>query len=335
MSLTEELNHKIDYKTKPQGSLGKLEDIARQIGVIQHSLTPELKNPCMLVFAADHGLTEEGISPFPKEVTQQMVLNFLNGGAAINVFCQQHNIALKVVDAGVDGDLPGHQNLIGAKIERGTRNMLHEPAMTKETCRKAMEKGKELVRQEAHNDCNVIGFGEMGIGNTSSAALLMHAFTGYRLEDCTGRGTGHDASGVDKKIAVLKNVAQKYSVTDPFEKLATFGGLEIAMMCGAMLEAYEQGMVLLIDGFIATATLLAAFHINNKSILTHCVFCHLSNEKGHALMLDYLKAEPLLHLNMRLGEGTGAAVAFPIIQSAVAFLNDMASFDEAGVSNKS
>lgn len=333
MPLKESLQQKIDNKTKPPGSLGKLETIAKQIGIIQHSLTPKLSHPAMLVFAADHGLSEEGVSPFPKEVTQQMVLNFLNGGAAINVFCDQHNIHLKVIDAGVDADLPEHPGLVHAKIARGTQNILKGPAMSRETCNQAIEKGKELVKEEARNGCNVIGFGEMGIGNTSSAALLMHAFTGHSFEDCTGKGTGLDDEGLDKKIAILKKAAAKYNVSDALDILSTFGGLEIAMMCGAMLEAYEQEMILLIDGFIATSAVLTAYHLNN-SLLAHCIFCHLSHEKGHALLLDYLEAEPLLHLNMRLGEGTGAAVAYPILESAVLFLNNMASFDEAGVSNK-
>lgn len=331
--MKEILQRKIDLKTKPPGSLGKLERIALKIGLIQNTLSPELKNPTHIVFAGDHGLSDEGVSPYPKEVTSQMVLNFLNGGAAINVFCRQNNINLKIVDAGVDYDFPAESNLIHAKIARGTKNILKEPAMSVELCQQALNKGKEIVSVEFESGCNIISFGEMGIGNTSAASLLLHKYTGHPIEKCTGRGTGHDDKGLKRKIAILKKASLKYKVTEPIDILATYGGLEIAMMCGAMLQAKSKGMTILIDGFISTSALLAAFKID-KSILDNCIFCHRSQEKGHKYLLEYLGAEVLVDLNMRLGEGTGAAVTYPIIKSAVLFLNEMASFEDAGVSNK-
>lgn len=328
-----DLQNKINNKTKPLGSLGQLEEIAIQIGSIQNTLTPELKNPTLLVFAADHGLTDEGISPFPKEVTFQMVMNFLNGGAAINVFCKQNNINLKVVDAGVDFDFPESKGLIHAKIAKGTKNSLKEAAMSATECEAAMLKGAELIKIEAKQGCNIIGFGEMGIGNTSAATLLMHKFTGLDMEICTGAGTGFDEKGIQRKKEILEQVAKKYTTSDPLETLAQVGGLEIAMMCGAMIEAKKQNMVILIDGFIATSAFLTAFKMD-VSIKDNAIFCHTSDENGHKHMLEYMHAKTVLNLGLRLGEGTGAAVAYPVIKSAVAFLNEMASFDDAGVSNQ-
>jgi len=331
--LKEELQRKIDLKTKPTGALGQLEDIALQIGLIQQSLSPKLEKPTLLVFAADHGLVDEGISLYPKEVTWQMVMNFVSGGAAINVFCKKNGINLKVVDAGVDYDFPATAPIIPAKIARGSRNIRKEPAMTLAECRQAMDKGAELVQAEAKTGCNVIGFGEMGIGNTSASSLLMHRFTGIPIETCTGSGTGMQGEGLSHKTRILKEVSQKYDPQTPLETLATFGGLEIAMMVGAMLEAYRLKMIILIDGFIATAAILTAKQFDNN-ILDNCIFCHTSQEQGHEKLLQFLGAEPVLNMRLRLGEGTGAAAAYPVIELAVAFLNEMASFEEAGVSNK-
>lgn len=333
MTLNEQLKHKIDFKTKPLGALGLLEDLALQIGLIQNTLTPQLKNPTLLVFAADHGLTAEGISPYPKEVTWQMVMNFVAGGAAINVFCRQNGFNLKVVDAGVDFEFPSGVPVVDAKIARGTRNMRHEPAMTASECASSVQKGRELVQAEAANGCNIIGFGEMGIGNTSASSLLMHRFLNVPIEECTGAGTGSHGEQLTRKMQILKEVSEKYDPKTPAETLATFGGLEIAMMVGAMLEAAEQRMILLIDGFIATAAALTAIEMN-AGVRKNCVFCHSSNERGHKLMLEKLDAKPMLQLDLRLGEGTGAALALPLVQAAVSFLNEMASFEAAGVMNK-
>ncbi|MCG8697532.1 MAG: nicotinate-nucleotide--dimethylbenzimidazole phosphoribosyltransferase [Bacteroidales bacterium] len=333
MNIEQELKKKIDLKTKPIGSLGKLEELALKIGKIQNTLSPSLKKPTMLVFAADHGLTAEGVSPFPKDVTYQMVMNFIGGGAAINVFCRQTDIKLKVVDAGVDYDFDSSLPLIHAKITHGTKNIMQEPAMSMEICQQAISKGREIVKKEHDGGCNVIGFGEMGIGNTSAAALLMHKYTGLPIEDCTGRGTGHDDEGLKRKTGILKKASVKYEVTDPLEILANYGGLEIAMMCGAILEAKKLGMLILVDGFISTSAVLAAMKMDS-SIPSNLIFTHVSEEKGHRLMLDYLKVNPVLNLGMRLGEGSGVAVTYPIIKSAVAFLNEMASFEDAGVSTQ-
>jgi len=333
MSIKTQLKQKIDLKTKPLGALGLLEDVALQIGLIQNTLTPQLKNPALLVFAADHGLTAEGISPFPKDVTWQMVMNFVAGGAAINVFCRQHGINLQVVDAGVDFDFPSGVPVVDAKVARGTRNMYVEPAMTAVECAAAIQKGRELVQAEVAKGCNIIGFGEMGIGNTSASSLLMHRFLGIPVEECTGSGTGMFGDQLSHKVKILKEVAEKYDPKTPAETLATFGGLEIAMMVGAMLEAAEQHMILLIDGFIATAAALTAIEMNAE-VRNNCVFCHSSNERGHKLMLEKMGAKPMLQLDLRLGEGTGAALALPLVQAAVNFLNEMASFEDAGVSNK-
>ncbi len=331
---TTELQHRIDRKTKPPGSLGRLETLALQIGRIQGTTSPQLQNPAMLVFAGDHGITAEGVSPYPSEVTAQMVLNFLGGGAAINVFCRQHGIVLKVVDAGVASDLPEHPELVQAKVRPGTRNFLHEPALTAEEVTTALERGAALVRELRDSGSNVIGFGEMGIGNTSVAAALMQRLTGIPIADCVGRGTGLDDAGLAKKCEVLGNALERHAkAREPLEVLATFGGCEIAMMTGAMLEAAQSGMLLLVDGFIATAAFLVAFQMHPE-ILDYAVFAHQSDEQGHRRLLEFLRAEPLLKLGMRLGEGTGAALALPLAQSAVAFLNEMSSFESAAVSDR-
>jgi nicotinate-nucleotide--dimethylbenzimidazole phosphoribosyltransferase len=331
--MKESIQKKIDLKTKPIGSLGKLEDVALKICTIQQTLSPELKEPTMLIFAGDHGLADEGVSPFPKEVTHQMVLNFLSDGAAISVFCKQNGLNLKVVDAGVDFDFSKELNLIHAKVGYGTKNILKEPAMSESTCTQAMNMGKEIIINEFQNGCNTVGFGEMGIGNTSSAALLMNKITGHSIEDCTGRGTGHDDEGLKKKTEILSKASNLYDPKTPLEILAVYGGYEIAMMVGAMLEAKEKNMVIMVDGFISTAAFIVA-HAMNKEIMENAIFCHVSKEKGHRLMHEYLNVEALVDLNMRLGEGSGAAVAFPVIKAGVSFMNEMASFEAAGVSNK-
>ena len=330
MDIETALRQKIDSRTKPVGSLGKLEEIAFKIGRIQQTVTPELHNPAILVFAADHGIADEGVSPCPKEITHQMVMNFVHGGAGINVFARQHGINLKIIDAGVDFDFPEGSGVINAKLGRGTHNMLHQPAMSIETCHRTIEKGAEFVRQEFEKGCNLIGFGEMGIGNTSPASLLLHKFAAIPLEECVGRGAGHDDRGVRHKCDVLQRVAEKYNPVTPLEILATFGGFEIAMMCGAVLEAKRLNMIIVADGFIASSAFLTAYEMQ-PNILENTLFSHSSDEKGHILMLRYLKGDPILHLNLRLGEGTGIALAYPLIQSALIFLNEMAGFEEAGV----
>ena len=334
-TLMPELKACIDNKTKPLGSLGHLENVALQIGLIQQSLVPRLFRPVILVFAGDHGIVEEGVSPFPQAVTQQMVHNFLAGGAGINVFARQNGIALRVVDAGVNhvfGPLP---DLIIAKVGMGTASFAKTQAMSVTQCKQALQRGAALARGEIDAGSNVIGFGEMGIGNTSSAAALMSVLCDLPLVQCVGRGAGHDDNGVRRKLATLDAAISFHQCTrdDPMQVLATFGGFEIAMMAGAMLGAAEKKTVLLIDGFIATAALLVASRIAPE-ILGYCIFSHCSDESGHALLLRNLKAEPVLNLGLRLGEGTGAALAYPLVQASVNFLNEMASFQSAKVSTR-
>ena len=334
-ALKSALQQKINLKTKPMGALGRLEDVALQFGLIQNSLSPQLNKPTMLVFAGDHGIAASGVSPYPQAVTAQMVLNFLGGGAAINVFAKQNNMALRVIDAGVNHQFEPHPNLINAKIENGTANFLHAPAMTSDQCEQALTLGASLAAKETQAGCNVLAFGEMGIANTSSASCLMSVLCGLSIDKCVGRGTGLDDAGLSKKIEILDQAIQLHALNaqDTMQVLATFGGFEIAMMAGAMLGAAQQNAVLLIDGFIATAALLVASKLQ-PNILQYCVFAHCSGEAGHRQLLAFLDANPLLDLGLRLGEGTGAALVLPLLQAAVNFLNDMASFESAGVSEK-
>lgn len=328
------LQHKIDTKTKPLGALGQLETLALQIGLIQQTTSPKLTEPHLMVFAADHGIATSGVSAYPQEVTHQMVLNFLAGGAAINVFAAQHDITLKVVDAGVNHSFENIQGLVNAKVAFGTESFLNGPAMTMAQCKQALAKGSDLVEEIAKTGCNVIGFGEMGIGNTSSASMLMHVVTGIPLQECIGAGTGLNSQGLKQKYEILSSaLSANGKPNNAYSTLATYGGFEVAMMCGAMLKAAELNMLVLVDGFIATSAFLMATEFN-ASAKEYAIFCHKSDEKGHALLLEFLEANPLLDLQMRLGEGTGCAMAYPIIQSAVNFLNEMASFESAGVSDK-
>ena len=328
------IKHKIDFKTKPLGALGQLEELATQICLVQNTLSPILREPAMLVFAADHGIAKDGVSAYPQEVTAQMVLNFLNGGAAINVFCRQHNISLKIIDAGVNFDFEKNEQLINAKINKGTRSFLTENAMSAAEVEQCLSKAKNIVDQLAASGCNIVGFGEMGIGNTSSASMIMSALCHLPVDDCVGRGTGLNNEQLSFKISILKEAQQNHTTpVDALETLAFFGGFEIAQMCGAMLAAYKNNMLLLVDGFIATAAYLCALSINNQ-IKTNAIFCHQSDEQGHKKMLELLGAKPILNFGLRLGEGTGCALAYPIVESAVNFINQMASFESAGVSNK-
>lgn len=326
---------KINQKTKPPGSLGKLEGIALQAGLVQNTLTPVVRKPAIIVFAGDHGIAAGGqVNPFPQAVTAQMVYNFLQGGAAINVFCRQHQLQLTVVDAGVNHEFAPHPQLKDRKMGMGTQNFLHMPAMSLDQCKLAMQAGAAEVTLLHNGGCNTIGFGEMGIGNTSSAALLMSHFTQIPVADCTGAGTGSNPQQLAQKRAILQQVMAKHaSPASPEQALATFGGFETAMICGAILQAAALQMLVVIDGFIVTAALLAAVHMQ-PAVKDYCIFAHCSEEKGHKAMLEYLGAAPLLQMDMRLGEGTGAALAIPLVQSAVAFLEEMASFNSAQVSNR-
>jgi len=336
-SLRETLQGRIDGKTKPIGALGRLEELALQIGLIQGTAHPRLTHPHIVVFAGDHGIAATGlVNPYPQAVTAQMVLNFIHGGAAINVLCRQHNIALKVVDAGVNFDFTTEDSLLHEKIAHGTRNYLEDDAMSRNEAIRAMDAGRAIVKNLHQEGCNCIGLGEMGIGNTSSAALIMSFVTGIPVEECCGRGTGVNDTQLETKISTLVKVHKKHAAAitaspDAITILQHIGGFEIAMMAGAYLQAAALNMVILVDGFITTAALLLAV-IEDEKVKDHCVYSHTSGEKGHLRMLKYLNARPLLDLGMRLGEGTGAAMAYPVLQSALAFLREMASFESAGVS---
>ena len=337
-AIATELQHKIDRKTKPLGALGRLEPLALQIGLVQQTLTPELRQPHIVVFAGDHGAARAGVSAYPQDVTWQMVENFLAGGAAINVFSRQMGLGLTVVDAGVNHDFGKRAGLIDAKIAPGTANYIEQPAMSAEQRNAALQRGREITHALADNGCNCVGFGEMGIGNTASASLLTHCLVGAEhgadLYTVTGRGTGLDDAGLIHKRALLKQALERGGrPTDPLAVLAEYGGLEIAMMAGAMLGAAERRMLVLIDGFIVTSALLVA-HAIDPNVLPYCVFAHRSQEPGHGIQLDHLGVEPLMSLDLRLGEGTGAALAWPLVQSAASFLNEMASFESAGVSDQ-
>ena len=336
--LRQTLQSRIDSKTKPLGALGRLEDLALQIGMIQGTAHPRLNHPHIVVFAADHGIAATGlVNPYPQAVTAQMVLNFIHGGAAINVFCRQHGIGLRIVDAGVNFDFE-EPTLIHEKIGYGTRNYLEEEAMSREQAIQAIDAGRKTVSRLHQEGCNCIGFGEMGIGNTSSASLIMSLVTGLAVEECCGRGTGANDQQLETKIETLRAVHRKHypavaATPDAVTILQHVGGFEIAMMTGAYLQAAELKMVILVDGFITTAALMLATMLGQE-VKDHCIFSHTSGERGHQRMLEYLDARPLLNLGMRLGEGTGAAIAYPIVQSALVFLREMASFDSAGVSRR-
>lgn len=330
-SLEAKLRHKIDHKTKPLGALGRLESLALQLGLIQKSDNITLRDPQMIVFAADHGIAAEGVSAFPQAVTVQMVGNMLAGGAAINVFARQHGFALHVVDAGVAADLPAHPQLLQRKIAHGTRNARHEPAMTSTQAQAALQAGMDIVQSLPGN---VVAFGEMGIANTSAAALLFARLADVGIDDATGRGTGLDDTQLAHKRQVLAaTLARHTGATQPLDVLAALGGVEIAMMTGAMLKAASERRVVLVDGFIAGAAALVARALV-PSVQDYMVFCHQGEEHGHRLLLAHLKTQPLLALGLRLGEGTGALLAWPLVQSAAGFLNEMASFDSAGVSGR-
>lgn len=333
-SIKDALQHKIDNKTKPLGSLGILEKLAQQIGELFQTLEPKIIQPNIVVFAADHGIAQHGVSAYPQDVTRQMVTNFLEGGAAINVFCKQNNIKLSIVDAGVNYDFSPNANLISAKVGKGTQSFLHGPAMSRTELSLCFFKGAAVVDAIAKTGSNCIGFGEMGIGNTSTASVLMSIITKIPLEDCVGLGTGVSDAKLIQKQKTLKEAVDNYSGSQELDdKLAYFGGFEIMQMASGIVAAYENNMLILVDGFICSVAFLIA-HLKNPEIIKNAVFCHCSAEQAHVKLLDYLGVQPVLQLGLRLGEGTGCAVAFPIIQSAVAFLNEMASFESANVNNK-
>lgn len=335
LGLVAQLQHKLDNKAKPVGSLGKLEQLALQVGLIQNTLTPELRNPVMLTIAADHGITAEGVSPCPVEITWQQVHNFLQGGGGIGLLSRVYGMDLWVVDAGVNYQFTPHPKLIDAKVAFGSENFRHQPAMSIENCGKAFNNGREIVRRFAEQGCNVIGFGEMGIGNTTPASAIMSIICDFPVEECVGPGAGLNSNGVRHKAKVIQEAIDKHGIAGaPFGNLARFGGYEIATIAGGMIEAACNRMVILVDGFITTSALLVA-HEMDRRVLDYCIFSHESDEQGHRKMLRHMNASAVLKLGLRLGEGTGAALAYSVLKGAVAVLSEMTSFEEAQVINTS
>ncbi len=325
------LQEKVDNLTKPKGSLGRLEELAIQIGSIQQTLSPSLKNPYHIIFGGDHGIVAEGVSYSPAEVTPQMVFNFMAGGAGINFLARQHNFSMKVVDSGINYDFEGLEGLTDLKVRKGTRNYMNEAAMTREEYELCIDRGVQVVDQCFEEGSNIISFGEMGIGNTSSSSMWMTYFTGIALQQCVGAGSGFDSEGVKRKYSILKQALDNYSGDgSTIDIMCYFGGYEMVMAVGAMLRAAELKMVILIDGFIMTNCILAASKLYPE-VLEYCIFGHQGDEAGHKLVLDYLNAKPLLFFDLRLGEGTGAVCAYPLVESAVRMINEMNTFQHARV----
>ena len=325
------LQDKIDNLTKPKGSLGRLEELAIQIGTIQQTFTPELRKPQNIIFAADHGIVVEGVSFSAPEVTAQQVPNFLKGGGGVGMFCRQHNFGLKVVDCGVNADFGELPGLIDRKIRKGTRNYLHEAAMTEEEMERAIEIGAEMVDMAHNEGSNIISFGEMGIANTSSSSLWMTWFTGISLKACVGAGSGLNPQGIEHKYNILRAAMENYRGDgSPRDIIRWFGGYEMVAAVGAMLRAAERRMLIIVDGFIMTNCVLAAKQLY-PAVQEYCIFGHQGDEAGHQLVLEFLDAKPLLNLSLRLGEGTGAICAYPIIESAIRMVNEMTTFQQAQI----
>jgi len=330
-ALARRLQHVLDHKTKPLGALGRLEPLALRLGLILGTEAPALRQPQMLVCAADHGLTARGVSAYPSEVTAQMVANFLAGGAAVSVLARQHGLALTVVDCGVASELPPQPGLLLRRLGAGTADALAAPAMSAVQCHQAIANGREIVRGLPGN---ALLLGEMGIGNSSAAALLLARLANQDIDACTGAGTGLDAAGRARKRAVLREVLARHAqAAAPLDALAALGGFEIATLVGAVLQAAQERRVIVLDGFIASSAVLVA-HALAPQVVQRCVAAHVSAEPGHALLLRELGLEPLLQLDLRLGEGSGAALAWPLLESACRILHEMASFESAGVSRR-
>ena len=342
-SLQTAIQTKIDNLNKPKGSLGRLEELAMQICLIQQTLEPSLAHPCHLLLGGDHGIEREGVSVSPREVTWQQMINFTRGGGGVNMFCRQHGFKLRIVDVGVDYDFSGEWReesgerlpIIDRKIAYGTKNFLYEPAMTEEEFDKAIQIGSDLVDDCISEGCKVLCIGEMGIANTSPSSIWMHLFTNIPLKECIGAGAGLDSPGIRHKYEVLSQAISRHqSYLSPLSSLLSplriFGGFEMIAAIGAMLRAAERHLIILIDGFIMTACAMAAIRLYPAS-QDYMIFTHCGDESGHKAMLDAIGAKAILHLGLRLGEGTGALCAFPIIDSAVRMINEMNNFDNAQI----
>ena len=333
-SLESVIQEKIDNLNKPKGALGRLEEIAMQVCLIQQSLTPSLTHPCHLLFGGDHGIEREGVSVSPREVTWQQMINFTHGGGGVNMFCRQHVFKLRIVDVGVDYDLSAVEGIINRKIARGTKNFLHEPAMSEAEFEQAIQVGCDLVDECIAEGCKILCVGEMGIANTSPSSIWMSLFGNIPLADCIGAGAGLDKPGIQHKYEVLSQALTHYQTYEPqptpITPLRYFGGFEMIAAIGAMLRAAEQHLIVLIDGFIMTACAAAAIRLY-PAAKDYMIFTHCGDESGHKRMLDMVGAKPLLHLGLRLGEGTGALCTYPLIDSAVRMINEMNNFDNARI----
>ena len=333
-SLESAIQEKIDNLNKPKGALGRLEELAIQVCLIQQSLTPSLATPCHLLFGGDHGIECEGVSVSPREVTWQQMINFTHGGGGVNMFCRQHGFKLRIVDVGVDYDLSAVEGIINHKIARGTKNFLYEPAMSEKEFDQAIQIGSELVDECIAEGCKVLCVGEMGIANTSPSSIWMSLFGNIPLAECIGAGAGLDKPGIQHKYEVLSKALENYRSQEPqpttITPLRYFGGFEMIAAIGAMLRAAEQHLIVLIDGFIMTACAAAAIQLY-PNVKDYMIFTHCGDESGHKRMLDMVGAKPLLNLGLRLGEGTGALCTYPLIDSAVRMINEMNNFDNARI----
>ena len=329
-SMREVIQQKIDNLNKPKGSLGRLEELAMQICLVQQTLSPTLSHPCHLLLGGDHGIEREGVSVSPRDVTWQQMINFTKGGGGVNMFCRQHGFKLRIVDVGVDHDLSDVPGIIDCKIARGTKNFLYEPAMSETEFDKAIETGVKLVNNCIDKDCHLLSIGEMGIANTSPSSIWMSIFGQIPLKECIGAGAGLDTPGIRHKYEVLSQAVANSHCESVLEILRYFGGFEMITAIGAMLRAAEQHLIILIDGFIMTACAIAAIRLYPAS-QDYMIFTHCGDESGHRKMLDIVGAKPLLNLGLRLGEGTGALCAYPLIDSAVRMINEMNNFDNAKI----
>ena len=329
------IQEKIDNLNKPKGSLGRLEELAMQVCLVQQTLEPSLAHPCHLLLGGDHGIEREGVSVSPREVTWQQMINFTRGGGGVNMFCRQHGFHLRIVDVGVDYDLSHVEGIIDRKIARGTKNFLYEPAMTEQEFDQTIQVGVDLVDDCVREGCRVLSIGEMGIANTSPSSIWMHLFGNIPLVECIGAGAGLNNDGIRHKYEVLKKAVDRFNGLNgqpikPIKPIMFFGGFEMVAAIGAMLRAAEQHLIILVDGFIMTACAVAAIRLC-PAAQDYMIFTHCGDESGHQRMLDIVGAKPLLHLGLRLGEGTGALCAFPIVDSAVRMMNEMNNFDNAQI----
>ena len=334
-SLEPEICAHLDNLTKPPGSLGELEDLATRYCLMTDTISPRMGKKRIITFAGDHGVANEGVSAFPREVTPQMVYNMLAGGAGINVLARHVGADLQVVDIGVADPLEGASKIVRRKVKPGTDNMSRGPAMTSEEAVKAIQVGMELAHAAADDGVTLLGTGEMGIANTTPSSALYASLIPCPVVEVTGRGTGIEDTRLQHKIKIIERSLEINAarLDDPLSTLAAVGGLEIAGICGLILAAAGRKLPVVVDGFISTAAALVAMRLS-ESVIDYLFFSHCSAEAGHRTFFERLRIRPILDLNLRLGEGTGAALAMHLIEGAVKIYNEMATFDSAGVSGR-